>query len=142
MDTAIAVKMDAMASRIESKLDYALSGYDQTTKVYLALAPTPAWVGNTEIDLERQLIGIFDHQANQVFTKTVSPHIISLFYPIYREFLTKLAQRLGFEFIDTNEVLRGHESTWLFVDRLHITDDAQKLVAKEIEDRIAIARIS
>ena len=142
MDTAIAVKMDAMSKRIEAKLDYALSGYDQTTKVYLALAPTPAWVGDTEIDVERQLIAIFDHQANQVFTKTVSPHVISLFYPIYREFLENLAQRLGFDFIDTNEVLRGYESTWLFVDRLHITDDAQKLIAKEIEDRIATARIN
>ena len=142
MDTAIAVKMDAMAKRIAAKLDYALSGYDQTTKVYLALAPTPAWVGDTEIDVQRQLIAIFDHQANQVFTKTVSPHVISLFYPIYREFLENLAQRLGFDFIDTNEVLIGYESTWLFVDRLHITDDAQKLIAKEIEDRIATARIS
>ena len=137
MDQVIDQKMGAMASRIESKLNYALSGYDQTTEVYLALAPTPAWVGATRVDIERQLIGIFDHQANQVFTKTVSPQIITPFYTVYSEFLATLAKRLGYEFIDTNEVLRGHEDTWLFVDRLHITDDAQQLVAREIEARIA-----
>lgn len=139
MDTAILDKMEAMAGRIESKLDYALSRHAQTTKVYLALAPTPAWVGDTRVDVERQLIGIFDHQANQVFTKTVSPHIIRPFYTIYSDFLERLATRLGFDFIDTNAVLRGHEDTWLFVDRLHLTDQAQELIAREIEARIADA---
>ena len=122
----------SLIDRVNLKLDYATEKLSSGTMVVVGLSPTPAWIQRDMLEDESRLVALFDHQASQVFTKTVSPPIIAPLYSLYASELKNLAEERGFMFFDTNRVFMEHNNEALFVDRLHVTDAGQILIANAL----------
>ena len=124
-----------LISTIEDKIVNTLNHFSKNIKVTLGLAPTPAWIKRSCCAEESELVRIFDHQVNQLFTRTVLPWIFTKDLHLrYSKDIEKICTKNGFRFVDFNKEFERKPAPWMFVDRLHLADAGQKIVAETLKN--------
>jgi len=55
----------------------------------------------------------------------------------HRADMESLSERQGFDYLDINDLIGpDHDGSWLYADRVHMTDDGYALVAEILKDRL------
>ncbi|NOR63984.1 MAG: SGNH/GDSL hydrolase family protein [Rhodobacteraceae bacterium] len=115
---------------------------DMNAKLTYVLQPLESWVRETgsleEMELfeEREKRGGFAEQYGDILSQQT--------YTTYRDQLRDGTERLGINFIDLTLDIRAAiaDDYWLFVDRIHFTDQGHDLVSNLILRRIDPPRVS
>lgn len=92
-----------------------------------ALQPMPAWCGKSLTNEEVRLFETLSSNSNQVLKQINTVEI----YESYRRGVEKFCEEHEVAFVDLNESVRGNEN-WVFVDRVHLTNLGNSLVAEEL----------
>lgn len=95
-----------------------------------ALQPLANWVRPTGSPQEEALFA--EREAHGGFAKHYGDILTQKTYISYRDRLLAGAEKLGVTFIDLTALLKDAvpDDFWLFVDRIHFTDNGHDLVAK------------
>lgn len=113
---------------------------DMKAPLTFVLQPLANWVrirGAKEEELlfaEREKLGGFAQQYGDILTQEA--------YKTYRDKLAAACNELGISFIDLTSAIQTSISDdfWLFVDRIHFTDEGHDIVARILIEQLAIEK--
>jgi hypothetical protein len=93
------------------------------------LQPVPSWAQKNLSHQEIQLFDFLDQQNNALGDQKILSS--SEIYTEYKTSLENICQDLKINFFDANRWI-GQTNEWLFVDRAHLTDSGNLLIAKSL----------
>ncbi|VAW82577.1 hypothetical protein MNBD_GAMMA12-1645 [hydrothermal vent metagenome] len=94
--------------------------------VYFALQPLVTWIKKDLSTEEQKLFDVLDSASGM--WETLSGYINSMKLEYFRD-IQKLCSGVDIQFINLNEYSEFTSNEWLFVDRVHLTDAGNKIVA-------------
>ena len=99
-------------------------------KLYYVLQPVPNWIKKGLTEEEQKLFKELDGQPGNMW-KTINENINPELHLWYREQLVKMCGYFDISFLDMNDSLasRPIDDKWLYVDRVHLTDQGYRLAA-------------
>jgi hypothetical protein len=111
---------------------YLLSHYQQSQtkcKLLFCLQPALAWTHKTLTPEEKELVEIWD-DSSSLLHRIHLPDIIGPWQERFTQDLHHICLKYGIEFLDLNvdSVITG--KTWIFADRVHLTDQGHQRIAQ------------
>jgi fatty-acyl-CoA synthase len=122
-----------LQQRVHAEIDRGANAFQRIgAKTLFVLQPTPSWFAKPLTPEEQELILYYDY----LFVRTearVGYQIAGILYSLYREMVVQACARVGFDFVDANQLTPFRQPRWLFLDRIHLTDMGLAHVADVIQ---------
>ncbi|MFA4826225.1 MAG: SGNH/GDSL hydrolase family protein [Methanoregula sp.] len=103
-------------------------------RVTFILQPIAEWNKKTLSPEEKMLFDLVKQQRGVNWAK-VSSYLLGN-EEKYRSAVKRICQETGIDFIDANDIECFKTEEWLFLDRYHLTDRGQKIMADVISEKI------
>lgn len=100
-------------------------------KLYFVFQPIAAWIPKRLSPEEQELSGILDQIDPTGSWGNALQHLVR-FKDRYRSDVQALCDEFGIPFLDLNASAELTSDRWLFVDRVHLTDEGYRVCAQEI----------
>lgn len=100
-------------------------------RLYFVFQPVPWWIGKVLSEEERELFDILDHIDPHGAWHEISGYMHDMAARYVADVRT-VCDELDIPFLDLNRSPALRDGRWLFVDRVHLTDDGYVAVADDI----------
>ncbi len=107
-------------------------GGGRIKKTIFMLQPIPEWLNKAPSPEERTLFGEVAAQRGEVW-EILSGYLTDK-EDLFRSRIRESCGKHGIEFYDANDLPQLKSDAWLFLDRYHLTDRGQRLLAAHITD--------
>jgi|GEM_PF-948713 len=101
-------------------------------RMVFLLQPALAWINKPLSPEEQELVDLFDG-SGAALRRAHHPDILSRWHGPFVQALSAACAEYGIDFIDLNVDPRLRTNEWLFIDRIHLTDRGQEILADIIE---------
>lgn len=139
LDLSVAVRDSRAVERALTHFEHVLNMMralqpHKIGRLVFALQPVPEWFGRPLSVIERDLSILVDrHRGNkwQLVHRYLLEHAAS-----FRKALEAICVRAGVDFLDLNAHPSLINLDWVFIDRYHLTDEAQAIIAGALHSAV------
>ena len=104
-------------------------------KIDFMLQPVGSWC-QKELSTEEEKL--FQEENNSKELQKIYQHVDKSKYELYKDILKKSAEKNNINFLDCNDIFneKRFDKEWLFLNRFHITDLANKYIAESLVKKV------